>query len=459
MGQPTLAPGAVECETGRSINFRPERPAPAMPDRDPIESNSGRTDRRQRMILPIVFVTVVVDFIGFSILIPVLPAYADRLGANAFEVALIVAIYALIQLLFLPAWGWFSDRFGRRPVILVSLLGTIGSFVLLAFADSLMVIYVSRVLGGFFAASVGACQAVVTDVTPPAERAAGMGKIGAALGVAFVLGPALGGVLADIGERVPFYGVSAIALVNLVMAWWLLPETRPPDESRPEPRELLASLVPTPIRMMTMVHDRRIGLYLYLWFHIYVGFAALEGSFPLYMFRRFGATTLDVGILFAWIGVFIAITQGLVVGRVARFISEGSLVIIGLIITAIGLVAITWAPSIKAIYAVGPILAIGNGLSFPSFTSLYSQTCETRDAGELLGQGNAMGVAGRVVGAICAGLVMDSFGLRTPFVVSGIVMFSGAVIFIVAYRLLVPEPPAATRLSDGPSDTRPARTG
>lgn len=430
-----------------------------MPDRDPIESHGSRPDRRQRMILPIVFVTVVVDFIGFSILIPVLPAYADRLGASAFEVALIVAIYALTQLLFLPAWGWFSDRFGRRPVILVSLLGTIGSFILLAFADSLTVIYVSRVLGGFFAASVGACQAVVTDVTPPAERAAGMGKIGAALGVAFVLGPALGGVLADFGERVPFYGVSAIALANLLMAWWLLPETRPPDETRPEPRELLASLVPTPIRMLTMVHDRRVGLYLYLWFHIYVGFAALEGSFPLYMFRRFGASTLDVGILFAWIGVFIAITQGVLVGRLARFVSEGSLVIIGLIVTAIGLVAITWAPSIAAIYAVGPIVAIGNGIAFPSFTSLYSQTCESRDAGELLGQGNAMGVTGRVVGAICAGLVMDSFGLRTPFVVSGVVMFSGAVIFVVAFRLLVPQPLSPARLTDTATGSRRAHIG
>jgi MFS family permease len=426
---------------------------------DPDESTAIGTVRRRRVTLAIVFATVVVDFVGFSILIPVLPDYADRLGANALEVAAIVAIYALFQLLFLPAWGWASDRYGRRPVILVSLSGTVVSFLLLVFADTLVTIYMSRALGGFFAASIGACQAVVTDVTPPSRRADGMGKIGAALGVAFVLGPALGGVLADAGVRVPFYGVSAIALVNLAMAWWLLPETRPADVERPRARELLGSLIPTPIRMVTKVHDRRVGLYLYLWFHIYVAFAAVEGTFPLYLLRRFEATTLDVGILFAWIGIFIAITQGLVVGRLARFMSEGSMVVVGLLVTAVGLVAITWASSMAAVYVVGPIVAIGNGLSFPSFTSLYSQTCEARDAGELLGQGNAMGVTGRVVGAVCAGFLMDAYGLGMPFIVSGIVMLSGALIFATAYRLLVPTLPGVPIRSERPADAPRAQTG
>lgn len=416
-----------------------------MPALDPNDPNAAAARTGQRLILMIVFMTVMVDFIGFSILIPVLPDYANRLGASAFEVAAIVAIYALTQLLFLPAWGWFSDRFGRRRVILVSLAGTIGSFALLTVADTLTVIYLSRVLGGFFAASVGACQAVVTDVTPPAERADGMGKLGAALGVAFVMGPALGGLLADLGPKVPFYGVCAIAFLNLLLAWWLLPETRPAEEEPPDPRELMVSLVPTPVRVMTMVQDRRIAMYLYLWFHVYVAFAAVEATFPLYVIRHFEASTLDVGILFAWIGIFIAITQGVMVGRIARYMSEGVMVIVGLTITAIGLVAIAWAPSMEWIYVVGPVLAFGNGISFPSFTSLYSQTCEARDAGELLGQGNAMGVTGRVVGAMCAGLAGDWFGLSVPFVASGVVMFSGAIIFAAAYRLLVPSlpPPAA----------------
>jgi len=391
-----------------------------------------------RTVLLIVFATILIDFVGFSILIPVLPDYADRLGASAFEVALIVAIYALVQLLFLPAWGWFSDRFGRRPVIMVSLLGTAGSFLLLAFAQDLETIYLSRIFAGFFAACVGTAQAVITDVTPPSKRAEGMGKIGAALGLAFVLGPALGGILFDIHPQLPFITVAVVSGVNLLLAWFYLPETRHADEREPVWSDLWRSLVPTPIRMLMIVHDRRLGLYLYLWFHIYVGFAAVEGSFPLYLLRRYDASALEVGLLFAWIGVFIAITQGLVVGRLARFMGEGTLVVLGLVISGVGLVAITLAPSYAWLYAVGPVVAVGNGIAFPSFTSLYSQSCDAEDAGELLGQGNSMGIAGRVLGAMAAGLLMDHFGLTIPFLAAGAAMFSAAAIFAAAHRVLVP---------------------
>jgi DHA1 family tetracycline resistance protein-like MFS transporter len=414
-------------------------PSPHEPD----PASQGRA----RTIIPIVFTTILIDFIGFSILIPVLPEYADKLGANAFEIAMILAIYALVQLLFLPAWGWFSDRFGRRPVILVSLTGTIAAFMMLAFSEHLTTIYISRALGGFFAASVGTAQAVITDVTPPAERADGMGKIGAALGVALVLGPALGGILADFGSQWPFYAVAIIAAINLVGAWFFLPETLDPDSRRPQNADLMRSLVPTPIRMLMMVHDRRVGLYLYLWFHIYVAFAAVEGGFPLYLLRQYGTTSFEIGILFAWIGVFMAISQGLLVGRLARYMKESTLVIVGLSVTAVGLVALTVSPSYAWLYALCPITAVGIGVAFPSFTSLYSKACETGESGELLGQGNSMGVAGRVVGALATGLLMDHFGLTMPFIIAGLVMFSAALIFMSAQRLLVPNPAGSGALS------------
>jgi len=409
-----------------------------MPPDDAMVPDAPPKQVEPRTILSIVFATILIDFIGFSILIPVLPEYADELGASAFQVGLIVAVYALVQLLFLPAWGWFSDRFGRRPVILVSLTGTIASFLLLSVADSLSVIYMSRILGGFFAASVGTAQAVVTDVTPPNQRASGMGKIGAALGVAFVLGPALGGILADFGVKVPFYAVAVIAALNLVIAWIYLPETRAIDENAPAQSDLWRSLVPTPIRVITSIRDRRIALYLYLWFHIYLAFAAVEGSFPLYLLRRYEVTPLEVGLIFAWIGIFIAITQGLIVGRLAHYMKESTMVMVGLVITAAGLVAITFSPSYTWLYVVGPVVAIGNGVAFPSFTSLYSQTCTARQAGESLGQGNSMGIAGRVLGAMTAGLLMDVFTLGTPFVVAGMLMLSAAVIFASSQPLLVP---------------------
>ena len=179
----------------------------------------------------VVFTTIFLDFIGFSVLIPVLPLYAVELGASAFEVGLILALYAASQLVFLPAWGRLSDHIGRRPVILVSLGGTVLSFLLLGAAHSLAMLYVARVLGGFFAASIGTAQAVVTDLTPPHERACGMGLIGAAFGLGFVLGNALGGELAAFHERIPFYTVAGLALANLGLAWWRLSETHTTQKS------------------------------------------------------------------------------------------------------------------------------------------------------------------------------------------------------------------------------------
>ena len=156
-----------------------------------------------RTVLLVVFATILIDFIGFSVLIPVLPLFAERLGASPLQVALILTVYALAQLLFLPAWGWVSDRVGRRPVILISLFGTVCSFVVLAFADSIGMIYAARVLAGFFAASIGTAQAVVTDVTSPSERARGMGIIGAAFGAGMIVGPMLGGLTAELHEKAP----------------------------------------------------------------------------------------------------------------------------------------------------------------------------------------------------------------------------------------------------------------
>ena len=180
---------------------------------DPAERPASRS------VLLIVFTTILIDFAGFSVLIPVLPLYAEKLGASPLQVGLILTVYALAQVLFLPIWGWVSDRVGRRPVILVSLFGTVLSFVVLSFADTIGMIYLARALAGFFAASIGTAQAVVTDVTPPDERARGMGFIGAAFGAGMVIGPVIGGIAATFDDRMPFYVIAVLAGANWGLAW------------------------------------------------------------------------------------------------------------------------------------------------------------------------------------------------------------------------------------------------
>jgi multidrug resistance protein len=404
-------------------------------------AESGRGDGdatpAPRAVLWIVFTTIFIDFVGFGVLIPVLPLFASRLGATPVEVGLILTVYALAQLLFLPVWGWFSDRFGRRPVILISLFGTAVSFALLAASDSLATIYASRALAGFFAASIGTAQAVVTDVTPARERARGMGLIGASFGVGMVVGPMLGGLLAPFGERMPFHAITLLASVNLVAAWLRLPESRPRNLPRPDLGSLARSFIPTPLRLVAAVHERRIALYLYLFFHIFTAFAALEAMFTLYLGERYGLGERQAGLIFGWIAIFIVLTQGFLVGRLAQRFGESRLVVVGLITTGIGLAAIALVPSSGWLFLVGPVIAIGNGLAFPSFTSLYSKACHVHHLGELLGQSQSMATSGRVVGPIWAGLAMGYIQLEAPFLIAGALMIGACAIFLLARRTLV----------------------
>ncbi len=406
----------------------------------PQRSQAPRSDPApppRREVLGIVFTTILLDFIGFSVLIPVLPIYAKRLGATSVEVGLILSLYAAAQLVFLPAWGWLSDRVGRRPVLLSSLFGTVMSFLLLAVSDSLGMIYLARVLAGIFAASIGTAQAVVTDVTPEQQRAHGMGLIGAAFGLGFVIGPALGGALAAWSEHAPFYAIALLAALNLGIAWVRLPESRAPAEGPWRWNGLGRSFVPTPLRLLGAVHERRLGLYLYLFFHLFTAFSALESMFTVYVFQRFGMDAAGAGKIFTVIGIFIALTQGVLIRRMAPRFGERALVVGGLLLLAGGLAAIPLAARPGWLYLIGPLIAIGNGLAFPSFTSLFSQAAEAGRAGELLGQSQSMATTGRIAGPLWAGWVLDHVALGAPFVLSGVLMVIGVGLFLGFRRLLL----------------------
>ncbi len=397
----------------------------------PADPAAGKDQKQGRATLLVVFATILIDFIGFSVLIPVLPLFAERLGATSFQVGMILSLYALAQLLFLPMWGWTSDRLGRRPVLLVSLLGTSGSFVLLTFAESIEWIYAARIAAGFFAASIGTAQAVVTDVTEPSERASGMGVIGAAFGAGMIVGPALGGGLASFHEHAPFYGVAVLAAASFVLAWFALPETRPADLD-PRWRDLGRSLIPTPILLFTQVHDRRIAIYLGLFFILFTSFAVLEAMATWFMARRFEKDEVDAAIFFAWVGLFLVLTQGILLRRLVDRIDESKLVIAGLSLLAIGIAGIAVVPNYETFFLLGAVVAIGQGLAFPPFTSLYTKVCRSEEAGELLGHSNSMATAGRVVAGAGGGWLMGQ-SLGAPFLASGALMVFGLAIFL-AFR-------------------------
>jgi MFS family permease len=256
----------------------------------------------------------------------------------------------------------------------------------------------------------------------------------------------------------------AVSFANLMAAVFVLPESRPGDGKPLRLSDLPRLLVPTPLRLIGMVHDRRIGLYLYLFFHLFTAFAALESMFTLFLAERFGADEAAAGRVFAWIGLWMALTQGFAIGRLSMRVSETGLVVIGLSIQSLGLAVMPWLPSLASVYVLAPFMAIGNGLAFPTLASLYSKACAAENAGELLGQSQSMATTGRIVGPMWAGYVMGNLGgwlaaqlpqgalvggldprvfsLGSPFLIAGVLTALALVIFVAARRTLVVEPVA-----------------
>jgi MFS family permease len=195
--------------------------------------------------------------------------------------------------------------------------------------------------------------------------------------------------------------------------------------------------VPTPLRLVFAVHDRRIAAFLTLFFLVFTAFSVVESMITLYLGRRFGADELDAALIFAWIGVFLAGTQGLLVRRLVARAGEWPLVLAGLLLMASGIAAVAWAPSLSWFFLIGPVIAVGNGIAFPSFTSLFSKACSAEEAGELLGQSQSMATTGRIVGPIGAGELMRSAGLGAPFAVAGFLLLGVFVVAVALRRSLV----------------------
>jgi MFS family permease len=402
-----------------------------------------RPNTQKRLISAIIFATILIDFAGFSILIPVLPLFAQELGASETEVGLLLALYSLGLVLFLPVWGWISDRIGRRPVLIICLFGTACSFAYLALAHSLPHLYAARALGGFFGASIGTAQAYMTDITDHDERAGAMGLIGAAFGIGFVLGNLLGGTLQAVHPGLPFYATALLALASCILAALYLPESRAPSHGPIAWRGLGRSLIPAPVLLVVTAHDNRTRLYLYLFFHLFLAFSALEAMFAIYSSEQFGWTEINVGLFMAYLGVVIGVTQGVLIAPLARISGEARLVQIGLALTGLGMIWLPRATGLAGLMATGTAIAFGIGLVFPTFTSLFSKACEPHEAGEALGQSQAMAQTGRTLGAAVAGWFAQTLSHGAPFTLGGLGMLAALVLFVMSRRVLMPRPEAA----------------
>lgn len=374
-------------------------------------------------LLPI-FLTVFIDLVGFGIVIPVLPNYVRSMGADSEVLGLLMASFSLAQFLFSPLLGSLSDRYGRRPVLLLSLVSNAAATALTGLAGSmggLALLFVARILSGMTAATIGTAQAYIADVTPPEKRAAGMGMIGAAFGMGFVLGPTIGGVLSHrFGYAVPYYAVAILALLNALLAYFNLPEPEKREQHQPNTSRGEA--------LRIAFAEPRTAVPIVLFFVQAVAFANLETTIALLSTDRYHMTPEETGYLFGYMGIMIAVVQGGLVRKLVPRFGEQKLLVIGSTLTGLSMLMIGVSQLLGLLILALGVIALGQGMVNPSISSLISRQAPANQQGTVLGISQAAGSLARVIGPAVGGFLyaFDKLHRSLPYYVGGTLMMVAA---------------------------------
>jgi DHA1 family tetracycline resistance protein-like MFS transporter len=382
----------------------------------------------------VIFVTIFIDLVGFGIAIPVLPEFARvEFGASPFSIGLLLASYSIMQFLAAPFLGQLSDKYGRRPILFLSLLGTSVAALITGLSTTLWMLFASRIFDGITGGNIGTAQAYIADVTTKEERAKGMGLIGAAFGLGFIFGPAIGGILSKFGAHVPFFFVSGLALVNAITLYFILPESRKFAANNPNVKrqnrfaELTGAL-----------NNKRFAVVTLLYFLVIVAFSIMTTAFVQYTAFRFGYTAEQNGYLFAYIGILAIILQGGVFGRLVERFGEKLLVVVGCFLLAASFFAVPFvgpfSGGLIALLVGIAFFSIGNSLSSPALTSLASKEAHDEEQGRTLGIMQSAASLARAIGpALCAVLLYSAFApnniddaslFRTFWAASGIMVLA-----------------------------------
>ncbi len=375
----------------------------------------------------VVFLTVVLDLVGFGLVIPMLAFYAEAFRATPLQVTLMMSCFSLGQFFAAPFWGQLSDKYGRRPLLLFSILMTAVALFAFGSATSLWMLFLFRTLHGVMTANIAIAQACVADLTTPETRAKGMGLIGAAFGIGFTIGPFLGGELARFGLTTPIFVAAGLSLLNFVLGYFWLPETyRPGAQSAARPI--------SPTALVDALRHPRAGQVIALTFIYIFAFAAMESTFTLFAEHEHGLRPEDVGRLFGLIGVVGAIVQGGLIHRLVRRFGEAALVPPGLAIIALGLALLPKMPVGVPLLTSFAILAVGQGVASPSLQSLVSRSASAEEQGKILGSNQSMGAIARVFAPVLGGLLFERVGHGAPFYASAGLLVAAAVFAVPAAR-------------------------
>ena len=389
---------------------------------------------RQRSPLFVLFLTVFIDLVGFGIVIPILPLYAEHFHASPIAIGWLTGIYSGMQIIFTPILGKLSDRFGRRPVLFISIVGTAIGFILMGMAHSLTLLFAARILAGITGGNIAIPQAYIADVTAPEKRSRAMGMIGAAFGLGFTFGPLIGGLMSRISYSAPFFFSAGLAVINAALVYFILPESLSREHRARRHKE--ASI----IEVFRHGRGAMFAIVLGTYFFLIVGFSIMTTLFALFTERRFGYDAQANGYLFGFVGIVSVIVQGGLIGRLIKMFGEVALARTGMILTTISLILLPMSHHLWFLLLVCAGLSAGSGCASPPLSGLASQMMEQSWQGRALGVLQSAGSCARLLGPLLGGWLL-TFDTRksiaqygyTPFLAGAFLCFIGA-IFAFCFR-------------------------
>jgi MFS family permease len=385
-------------------------------------------------MLPIFLITFVA-LVGFGLLLPLLPFIVQRTGVGPEIITIVLGLYSLAQLIAAPLWGRLSDTWGRKPVLVLTSFGLAVSYIIMAFADdSLLLLIISRVVGGVMAGNIGAAQAYMADITTPETRAKGMGMLGAAFGLGFIFGPAIGGVLggndaATANFFVPSMVAAGITIAAALGAQFGLKESLSPairDALARRPKISLSEKIRAALSRKTLLLLTLCG------FLAVTAWAQFETIFALWADAKLDYGPLDIGLLLTFIGVIGVIVQGGAIGKLTKKFGERSLLWAALVLLLIGYIALSFAFNLTTTLISCAILSVGSGLFNPTISSLVSQEADETERGAVMGAYQSATALSRIIGPAFSGVVFASMGMVAPFLVAAALIIPAVMLLAAA---------------------------
>ncbi len=384
---------------------------------------------KNRSALVLIFLTVFIDLLGFGILIPILPSFSVKeLHIDEAAIGIAIALYSFVQFLFNPVLGKLSDKYGRKPVIVVCLFLNAMGYIVFSFTHSYILLLVSRVIAGIGGSSIGVAQAYIADITTRENRSKGMGLIGAAFGLGFVFGPLIGGLLSEFGYAVTGYVAAGFSLIAFTLTILYLPESLKKSQVIEQAQNQIRRKIFDFAAMKKILQKPDLAILVLLFFILTFSFANIYGTFALLGLKVYGFTDMQNGYMFGIVGLTSAIVQGGLIGRINKVMSKKTILMVGSLLIMVALAMIPYAGTFLGLAIVSIVLSCGTGTFQPTVLSLISEVTSETEQGITLGMNQSLSSFARVLGPLWGGFAFEYLGYPFPFITGAIFTF---VIFLL----------------------------